>query len=580
MRILILCAAVLSAAGCRKGEGLVTVELSATQSITGVTSLSVTRTDESAAAQTISSLPTSTIGTSPAPFFGVDVSADSTSTLALHIVAFRGADMVASGNGSAAVHGGKSASMNVKLTVSGTSSDMGSVDMGSVDMTSKDMGSVGMAAADMAASTPTLTVSTRSIGQATGSVHGTGIDCGSTCTASFSEGATVQLIAQPTAGYYFGGWSGDCISNLPTCTLVMNSSKQVAAQFTPANVVFTTSTQYAVSAIWSHGTGTTPAAKAVSGADAICGAAATAAGFPGTFVAWFSSNESNVLDRMKAANANHAAPHGWVRSDGLPVMNSPSDERIYYPPALSEQKSRPQTPSAMVWTGTNPDGSSTINCLDWSDSGNDATGGAGLWTGASRYWTYAGPPPLCGTNGSLYCFQVDYSAYVPAPQRPVQYKIIFGSQTPFDPSTGLSGADTVCDNEAFAAGLETTRGHFSAILAATNSAASRFILTGVPVIRVDNVVVAASDTVLLNTAPEVNAAVDLSASASQPLSTVWFGAAQPASAADVNCSGWTVNDGTASGETSALTTSYEWAFDSDTETLPCYSTNGVLCLQD
>src|SRR5438270_5356232 len=35
-----------------------------------------------------------------------------------------------------------------------------------------------------------------------------GIDCGVTCFASFDEGATVTLAAQPDAGSRFGGWSG------------------------------------------------------------------------------------------------------------------------------------------------------------------------------------------------------------------------------------------------------------------------------------------------------------------------------------------------------------------------------------
>src|SRR5207244_358761 len=61
----------------------------------------------------------------------------------------------------------------------------------------------------------------------TGTVTSTpgGIDCGSSCAASFASGTSVLLTATPAAGWVFMGWSGGgcagtgaCAVTLPTAT--------------------------------------------------------------------------------------------------------------------------------------------------------------------------------------------------------------------------------------------------------------------------------------------------------------------------------------------------------------------------
>ena len=59
-----------------------------------------------------------------------------------------------------------------------------------------------------------------------------GIDCGSTCSYSFSEGASVVLTAAAPSGSAFTGWSGAC-SGTGTCTVVMNINQNVTATFAP-----------------------------------------------------------------------------------------------------------------------------------------------------------------------------------------------------------------------------------------------------------------------------------------------------------------------------------------------------------
>jgi hypothetical protein len=58
----------------------------------------------------------------------------------------------------------------------------------------------------------------------------TGIDCGSACSASFNEGASVTLTATAPAGWEFAGWSGAC-SGSGGCTVNLAGDTAVLATF-------------------------------------------------------------------------------------------------------------------------------------------------------------------------------------------------------------------------------------------------------------------------------------------------------------------------------------------------------------
>ncbi len=76
-------------------------------------------------------------------------------------------------------------------------------------------------------------------GSGSGKVTSTqpGIDCGSTCSASFDQGSSVALTATATSGSEFTGWSGSC-SGTGACTVSMDAAKSVTARFRAAKVVF------------------------------------------------------------------------------------------------------------------------------------------------------------------------------------------------------------------------------------------------------------------------------------------------------------------------------------------------------
>jgi len=57
-----------------------------------------------------------------------------------------------------------------------------------------------------------------------------GINCPTDCSEDYDEGTDITLIATPSAGYVFRGWSGAC-SGTGDCTVTMDSDTSVTATF-------------------------------------------------------------------------------------------------------------------------------------------------------------------------------------------------------------------------------------------------------------------------------------------------------------------------------------------------------------
>jgi parallel beta helix pectate lyase-like protein/List-Bact-rpt repeat protein len=89
-----------------------------------------------------------------------------------------------------------------------------------------------------AATTPVQLTVTRA---GTGTVTSTpgGIDCGSSCAASFTAGTAVSLSATPAAGWVFMGWSGAGCAGTGSCSLTLTTATTVRATFAPAPVTLT-----------------------------------------------------------------------------------------------------------------------------------------------------------------------------------------------------------------------------------------------------------------------------------------------------------------------------------------------------
>jgi phospholipase C len=134
---------------------------------------------------------------------------------------------------------------------------------------------------NVAVVTYTLTVMPAGNGSGTVTSTPTGINCGTTCTASFNSGTMVTLTATPGANSTFTGWSGAC-SGTGACSVVMNADTSVTATYTATAFTLT---------VTPSGTGSGTVSSTPSGID--CGSACTATFSPGTQVTLTTTTNSN-----------------------------------------------------------------------------------------------------------------------------------------------------------------------------------------------------------------------------------------------------------------------------------------------
>jgi phospholipase C len=78
-----------------------------------------------------------------------------------------------------------------------------------------------------------LTITSGGTGTGTITSSPAGINCGSTCSASFASGTAVTLSAAPATGSTFTGWSGAC-SGTGACSVTLSANASVTATFNKA----------------------------------------------------------------------------------------------------------------------------------------------------------------------------------------------------------------------------------------------------------------------------------------------------------------------------------------------------------
>ena len=80
--------------------------------------------------------------------------------------------------------------------------------------------------------TPSYALNLTTSGTGTVTSSPAGINCGATCSQTYSTGASVSLTAIPSNGNSFIGWGGGCSGYGNLCTVTMNSAQNVTANFT------------------------------------------------------------------------------------------------------------------------------------------------------------------------------------------------------------------------------------------------------------------------------------------------------------------------------------------------------------
>jgi hypothetical protein len=302
---------------------------------------------------------------------------------------------------------------------------------------------------------------------------------------------------------------------------------------TSPNFVFVTSADYSIEEIRSRGFGATTGELFARGADRICQTTATAASFPGTYLAWVSGSNGGASGRLPAS------ARGWVRTDGRPFTDSMSglteNGIVYYPIALDEHGA---SVNDSVWTGTSANGTGTATCQDWLSVTATGTGLVGATLGGTQSWTanFA----ACVGEHRLYCFGVDRNVAVSP--TPVFGRRLFLTDATFTPGGGVAAADLLCATEAM---QQSLGGEYRALLAVSgSSAASRFSFDGGrPWVRPDQVLLfdpfPSPSNAVAWSAPDVTASGVYGGSP-----TAWAGAADMFVAGTLasTCNNWMAND--------------------------------------
>jgi hypothetical protein len=325
--------------------------------------------------------------------------------------------------------------------------------------------------------TPEVTVTIESRGNATfGFVSSSpaGLACSNPpCRASFPAGTSITLESQTVSQFRhgFSGWGGPC-SGLEECSFIASANVTVTAAFDPANVVFVTSAT------------TTGDLGGRQGADALCNRLAAAGSQPGQYFAWLSTSTDSAVDRMRGAR-------GWIRPDGLPVVDTLDDFTgdMFHPIRIDEARRDVGTLSVLTAsTGAGrlgPPGG--VPCADFTSGLPGGTVVDGGNTNAIGFRFSSFNQAACSVPRPIYCFGVDREVAIRP--RADDGRVAFVSRG-FLPAGGRAGADQFCRSEAGQLGLS---GSFKALLAtSTASPASQFDLTGPPWIGLDGVRIAST----------------------------------------------------------------------------------------
>ena len=148
------------------------------------------------------------------------------------------------------------------------------------------------------------------------------------------------------------------------------------------------------------------------GGDDLCSSLATSAGLPGSYVAWLSSAESAVVDRLVWGGPWRTWDPEVQMWTALVASNLPdlTDAQLASPLVYTESAGSAGD-KCLAWTGTQHDGVAPPandpfagTCGGWTTSDPTLFGLAGFCGTTDAGWTAWGPAQ-CGQGLRLYCFQ-------------------------------------------------------------------------------------------------------------------------------------------------------------------------------
>jgi hypothetical protein len=263
-----------------------------------------------------------------------------------------------------------------------------------------------------------------------GAVTGPGIACAADCTVPLA--APVPLTATPGETWTFETYDAPCGLD-PSCTAMPGDT--IRATFTPAKIVANRAFVSSQPALIG------PMGRA--GLDMQCSTLAAAAGMTGTFIALVSTSTQDAVDRLSGSR-------GWVRLDGLPILDLPTDLGLFTGPrGIAYDETMQPHHADYVLTASTPQGRFIANqsCSDWSSTATPSSGG--LSDGAMNFLA-AMSGSAC--SGRLFCFEIGKSVPVALapPKFPVGRYAFLATSSPL---AGIAANDAKCQSDAMSAGL-------------------------------------------------------------------------------------------------------------------------------
>ena len=141
----------------------------------------------------------------------------------------------------------------------------------------------------------------------------------------------------------------------------------------------------------------------LAGADDICQKLASAAGHPGTYLAWLSDSTASPSTRFTHATSPYVLADGTNVADSWADLTSGTLNH-----AINRSESNTVIPGSFVWTHTLPDGTAggsfpNSTCVNWTAAPSNSFGNSGSLK-ATAAWT-SGSASNCSLPIRLYCFQ-------------------------------------------------------------------------------------------------------------------------------------------------------------------------------
>jgi hypothetical protein len=138
----------------------------------------------------------------------------------------------------------------------------------------------------------------------------------------------------------------------------------------------------------------------LAGGDAACQTRATAAGLPGTFRAWLSTNAVSAGSRFVHSTGPYRLVTGTTIADDWSDLTDAT-----LAAAIDRTEIGTQVPS-LVWTGTDASGQTTgSTCVDWTSSSSASIARIGSAAATDSGWTSTNNDS-CTNSYRLYCFQI------------------------------------------------------------------------------------------------------------------------------------------------------------------------------